>query len=71
MANKVPRFLKTTGFTVSGRPELPIDSLDGEGTAKDSARPRVPHKVRIWKRTKRKLMLMEEWVDFVKEKRRL
>lgn len=68
MAN-VPRYLQPTKFVLGERPELPVDALDGEGSAKDTVRGKPSQKTKTVKKVKKSLALMEEWVDFVTKKR--
>lgn len=60
--SKVPKWLQ-------GPPNLNIDTsaidlLEGDGTAKDTARHRPPHKWKTYKKVKKRIKEVEELYDF-------
>lgn len=69
---RVPDFLKPSDrirYSLSDRPPLEIDNLDGDGTALNTVRKRPGHKTKIFKQTSRRLAEAEEWLEFVRKKK--
>lgn len=65
-SKKIPRWLE-------GPPNIKIDTseidcLEGDGTAKDTARHRPPHKWKTHKKVKKKIKEVEELYDFGEKK---
>lgn len=68
---QVPKFLQNldSGFSLSGRPHLPVDDVEEDGTAKDTVKHRPSYKYKTYKRVERKLQDLESWVKFIQDKR--
>lgn len=65
-SKKVPKWLQ--GPVSSGRGEMDIDYLEGEGTALDTAPGRPPYRWKTAKRVKRRLAEMEELHEWIRKK---
>lgn len=69
---KIPKWLRVKeGVTVAVRPDLEIDLVEGDGTAKDSVRYRPPHKYRVSKKVDKRLKQMEELRKWGEDKGKL
>lgn len=53
---------------IAPRPILPVDSLEGDGDARDTVRKRPPQKWKTTKKITRKLKEAEEWVWYIQKK---
>ena len=53
------------------RPALPIDRVQGDGTALDTVRYRPTYKQKAFKKITKKLAEAEEYVQFVRKKKNL
>lgn len=65
---KLPRFLQPASFVVGNRPHLPVDDLEGEGTALDTVHRRPGFIFKTYKKISKKVQEAEEWVDFIQKK---
>ena len=66
--SKIPKWLKARGKSFSDRGSLPIDEVEGDGTALDTAPNRPPYKWRTYKQVKRRIAEMEELHDWIEKK---
>lgn len=68
---KLPKFLRPykENKTLSDRPRLPIDELEGDGDARNTAKGRPSQKTRTYKQVSRRLAEAEEWIDFIQKKK--
>lgn len=66
--SKVPKWLRPTGTLPTGRPELPIDQVEENGTALDTAHGRPSLRFRTYKKVKRRLAEMEELHEWIEKK---
>lgn len=66
--SKNPRWLTNPAFTVSVRPKLPIDEIEEDGTALDTARPVPPQRYKSIKKAEKRLKEAEIWLSFLKKK---
>lgn len=65
---KVPKWFQNNSYSVSVRPHLKIDELDGDGSVLDTVKRRPSQKFQTYKRAGKRLAEMEEWVEYIKSK---
>lgn len=69
---KIPKWLQyREGVTIARRPQLDIDDVEEDGTARDTSRPRPPHRWKVKKRTEKRLKEMEALRDWGEKKGKL
>lgn len=69
MGKILPKWLTCNSYTLSSRPRLKIDEIEDYGTALDTARGRPSQRYRNIKKAKKRLVVAEEWINFITSKK--
>lgn len=61
MEKKIPKWLTyKEGVTIALRKAVPVDQVDGNGDARDTARFKPPHRHRVFKKVSKQLKQAED-----------